>query len=404
VREVAWGQTRESLAGERAAEALKSSIEAEAKEYNLRYGPVRYRIGARLAVSYTDNVFYSNNPSEDWVVSPEIGVGALWPITERNALRLSLNLGYEWYLKNSVLNGSAPLVNPGSEMMFHVFVGDFRIRLHERLSYQESLFFNSFSGENARFYNFNDVGKFSRFNNEVGFDADWDLNKVIVSVGYNHENFVSMTSSFDYLNRASEWFTASSGFFLGDKAQIGVEGQGSLHDYERQTFLSDNWRVRVGPFVDLKSQAKVGVRAGGGFDTTTYDQAASSNSDYESYYAYAKIYQETRLFSHTLSAGREHMLGANANNLKTTYVRYTVFSPIVSHVRLEGNLSVNFAEEFGGSFHEEFTYYGAGSRVTWQFHKFWRTELGYEFLLKESDLPERDFDRNRVTLLVGYSF
>ena len=98
------------------------------------------------------------------------------------------------------------------------------------------------------------------------------------------------------------------------------------------------------------------------------------------------------------------MLGANANNLKTTYVRYTVFSPIVSHVRLEGNLSVNFAEEFGGPFREEFTYYGAGSRIVWQFHKFWRAELGYEFLLKESDLPERDFDRNRVTLLAGYSF
>src|SRR5881409_1223308 len=42
-RGVAWAQTRESLAGERAAQALKSSIEAEAKEYNLRYGPVRYR-------------------------------------------------------------------------------------------------------------------------------------------------------------------------------------------------------------------------------------------------------------------------------------------------------------------------------------------------------------------------
>jgi hypothetical protein len=396
-------QSRDSLAGERAAESLKGSIESEAKQYNLRYGPVRFRTGFSLSASYTDNVFYSHDPEEDFLIKPEVTLGAFWPITERNALRTSVNLGYEWYLKNSSLNGNAPLVNPGSELAFDVFVGDFRIRLHERFSYQESLFFNSFAGEDVRFYNFNDVGKFSRANNEASVRADWDQNKLLVSASYNHENFIPATSSFDYLNRASEWFTASAGFLVGDKAQTGIEAESSLHDYDRATVLNNNWRVRVGPFIEATTQQKINFRAGGGFDATEYEEAAAG-SEYESYYAYATIGQETRLLSHSLAVGREHLLGNNANNLKTTYARYSISSPVVAHVDLGANVSVNFAEEFGGSFREEFTYYGAGFTIGSQFHKFWRADLSYEFRLKESDLPLRDFHRNRATLVVTYVF
>jgi len=400
--EAGYDRPRDSMAGESAAQTFKRSIENE--DYNLRCGPVRFRSDASLAGSYTDNVFYSQNAKEDYLVRPEITLAALWPVTELNTLRLSLGLAYEWYAKNRELNTDAPLVNPGSELVFHLFVGDFRILLHERFSYQESLFFNNLSDENARFYNFNDVGTFSRLNNEAGFDVDWDLNKVVLSAGYNHENFISTTDSFDYLDRSSEWFRASARFSLGDKAQIGLESQAGLHDYERETTLNDNWRVRVGPFVEVTLLEKVQLRAGGGFDMARYSASAPGNNNYESYYGYARIRQETRHFSHSLAAGREYLLGDNANNLRTTYARYSISSPIVAHLDLEANLSVNFAEEFGGTFEEEFTYYGAGFRLGSQFHKYWRADVGYEFRLKESDLASREFHRNRVTIGVTYSF
>ena len=396
-------QERESLAGESAAQALKRSLEAEAAQYNLRLGPVRYRPSATLGISYTDNVFYSHTPRDDILIKPEVTLAALWPITEINALRLSLGLGYEWYLKNTRLNGDLPLVNPGSELTFYVFVEDFRIQVYERFSYQESLFFNSFSAEGQRFYNFNDVGTFARLDNQAGFNVDWDLNQVVLSAGYNHENFISTTTGFEYLNRASEWFTASASFSLGDQAHTGVETEASLHDYERDTLLIDHWRARVGPFVDIKSE-KIELRAGGGFDTAQYHESPFSSADYESYYLYGRVRQQARLFTHSLTVGREHLLGSNANNLRTTYGRYSISSPVVEHIELGANLSVNFAQEFGGNFEEDFTYYGAGLRVGWLFHRFLRSDLGYEFALKESELALRDFHRNRVTVSLTYSF
>lgn len=400
-------QDRESLAGESAAAALKRSLEAEVQQYNLRYGPVRFKTGASLGVSYTDNVFFSHTRREDVLIKPEIALGAIWPVTEINALRLSLGLGYEWYLKNTQLNGDAPLVNPGSELTFTLFAGDFRIQLHERFFYQESLFFNSVSGEHDRFYNFNDIGTFSRVDNQVGFLVDWDLNRTVLTVGFNHENFISTTRSLDYLDRTSEWLTATASFSLGDHVKTGLEAQAARHDYELETVLNDNWRARVGPFLDIKSPQKITLRAGAGYEAGWFD-SAFSDSDFESYYAYARVRQETRLFSHSVTVGREHLLGDNANNMRTIYARYSISSPVVRYMELGANLSVNFAKEFGGGFEEdfteEFTYYSAGLRVGWLFHKQWRADLAHEFRLKESDLALRDYHRNRVSVSATYSF
>ena len=374
-----------------------------AEEYNLRYGPVRFQTEARLGFGYTDNVFYSHNKRDDWLVNPEVDLRAFWPITQLNALRLSLGVGYEWFANHHALNSDRPLVNPDSEIVFNVFAGDFRIRAREKFSYQETLFINSFSGESAHFFNFNDVGKFARLDNLVGATVDWDLNKLILTAGYDHENFISTTEQFKYLDRASEWFTASANFLIGDKAKAGPEGQLSLHDYDRETTLNDNWRARVGPFVEVSLKEGISVRAGGGYDTAQYNTAAGDNN-YNTYYAYGRIRQETRLFSHSVTAGRESVLGDNANNLRTTYVRYSISTPVVAHLDLGANFSVNFAKEFGGAFREDYSYYRGGVRAGYQFHKYMRTDVGYELYVKDSDLPLRDFTRNRVSWELTFRF
>jgi len=397
-------QERESLAGEKAAQALKEAVLAEAQKYNMQLGPVRFQLGAGVQAGYTDNVFYSQtNRMDDFVIEPQANLAAFMQVSEINTLRLSLGLGYEYYVKHSVLNANAPLVNPDSELAFNLFVGDFRIRLHEKFSYQETLFINTGANGQDLLFNFNNVGTFVRWDNLAGFNLDWDLNKFILSAGYNHENFESSTASFEYLNRASEWFTASAAFLLGDQAKIGLESKASLHDYQRETVLNDHWRARGGPFVEVMLPEKISFRAGGGYDTARYD-SAGAGSDFKTYYAYGKLSQETRFFTHSLSAGREDLLGENANNLEDTYVRYAISSPVVDHLDLDANASVHFDKEFGGGFAERFTYYVVGLKAGYQFNKYWRADLVYEFMLKNSNLDLRTFDRDRVTLGVTFTF
>jgi hypothetical protein len=397
-------QDRESLAGESAAQALRDSAQAQAEQYNMHYGPVGFQIGAGLHFGYTDNAFYSQtNRLDDFVINPELNLAAFMQVSEINTLKLSVGLGYEYYVKNSVLNQDAPMVNPDSELVFNIFAGNFRIGMHERFSYQETLFINTTPSGQDLLFNFNDVGIFSRWDNLAGFGVDWDLDKLILSASYDHENFVSTTASYNYLKRASELFTASASFLIGDQAKIGLESQAGLHNYESETVLNDHWQARVGPFADMKLPEKVSLRAGGGYDTAQYD-AAGAGSDFETYYAYGRISQETRLFTHSLSAGHEHLLGDNANNLETTYVRYSINSPVFEHIDLGVNGSVHFDKEFGGPYLENFTYYVVGFRAGYQLHKYWRADLSYQFMLKNSDLPFRDFYRNRVILGVTFTF
>lgn len=398
---VGQAQPRDSLAGERAAQAIKRSIAAE--EYDLQWGRARFRTEAGVAVGYTDNLFYSNTDrEEDWQINPQVILAGLWPLTQLNTMRFTLGLGYEYYVNNHDLNSAVPLVNPDSELTFHVFAGDFHLRFREQFYYQESLFFNSAPGQ-SDYYNFHDVAEFKRWDNLAGLNVDWDLNKVVLSASYDNEIFNSSSIDFKYMNRASEWFAGSVNFLLGDQTKAGVESQASITDYCEETVLNDNWRVRAGPFVETKLHYGLSLRGGGGFDTAQYEPVAA-NSRYSSYYAYGQLRQETRLFTHALTGGRETLLGDNANNLRTTFVRYAIVAPIIRHVDLNADFSVNFAEEFGGSYHEEFTYYVASGKVGYQFHKHWRTDLGYEFVLKDSDVPNYDFHRNQVVWDLIFTF
>jgi hypothetical protein len=229
------------------------------------------------------------------------------------------------------------------------------------------------------------------------------LDKLLLSAGYDHENFASSTAGFEYLDRGSEWFKASAAFLAGDQAKVGVESQAGLHHYDSETVLNNHWQARVGPFVEFKMPEGISLRTGGGYDTARYDSSGKS-SEYKTYYAYGRITQETRLFTHSLSAGRESLLGENANNLEDTYVRYSISSPVVEHVELGANGAVHFDKEFGGAFRENFTYYVAGISLGYQIHKYWQMELGYEFLLKDSGLPLRDFARDMATFSVKFTF
>jgi hypothetical protein len=340
---------------------------------------------------------------DDFLINPEVHLATFVQVSELNTLKLSVGLGYEYYVKNTVLNSDAPLVNPNSELAFNLFVGNFRFRFHERFSYQQSLFINTTPSGQDLLFNFNDVGTFTRWDNLVGVNVDWDLDKLILSVGYDHENFESSTSGFEYLNRASEWFTASASFLVGDQAKVGLESQAGLHNYSSETVLNDHWQARVGPFVESKLLEGISLRAGGGYDTAQYD-SSGAGSDFETYYAYGRVTQETRLFTHSLSVGRESLLGQNANNLEDIYVRYSISSPVVEHLELSGNAAVHFDTEFGGAFREDFTYWVVGLNVAYRFHKYWRTELGYDFMRKDSDLPLRSFSRNLVTLSLKFTF
>ncbi len=395
-------EPRGSLAGQRAIEELKRAQRDE--DYNLRYGHIGFRTEATLGAGYTDNVFLSpGNRRDDFIVHPEVKLTAFVPLTELNTIRLGLGMGYEWFANNHALNSDAPLINPDSELVFNLFVKDFRIRFHDRFSYQQTLVFNDQPVNQTRIYNFTNVTQFERLDNFVGATVDWDLNKVLLTAGFDHENFNAMTDQFRYLNRNAEWFQAAASYLLGDRRKIGIESAATLNNFDREVILNDNWRARFGPFVDWKLPEAMTLHAGGGYDLARFD-AAARNSDYDTWYGYARLEQELRWFTHSLSVGRETLMGDNANNLRIHYVRYAILTQTLRNFDLEGSFTVEFSKESGGAYYEKFVHYVPAIRVGYRFHKYWRADAGYEFFYNDSDTRDRSFHRNRLNLGVTFQF
>src|SRR5438067_7987754 len=127
---------RPSLAGQAASEARQEDISRI--PYNLLLGPVRFRVGATVGAEYNDNVNYAEiNTQDDFIITPSLSLDAIWPVTQLNTLRLDLGIGYSFYLDHSNYNTNTILIAPKSQIAFDIFVGDFRINIHDRMQLQQ---------------------------------------------------------------------------------------------------------------------------------------------------------------------------------------------------------------------------------------------------------------------------
>src|SRR5207249_7709564 len=220
---------RPSLAGQAASDARQQDVSRI--PYNLLLGPVRFRVGASVSAEYNDNVTYAEtNEQDDFIVTPNLTLDMIWPITQLNTLRLDLGIGYSFYLDHSGSDTDAILIAPKSQIAFDIFVGDFRINLHDRMQLQQDPI------QEGALSNVRDYG---RFENTAGASVLWDLNKLLFQIGYDHYNFVSTTSAFDYLNHNSEIVQGSAAFIVNPTITIGAEGNAVFTRYD-QNVLNDN--------------------------------------------------------------------------------------------------------------------------------------------------------------------
>jgi hypothetical protein len=394
---------RPSLAGESASEARRQDIEHI--PYNLMIGPVRFRLGATIGVEYNDNINLSEvNEQEDVIIRPQINFNALWPLTQLNTLKMDIGLGYSWYLDHSNANTNGVLISPGSQLSFDVFIGDFRINIHERPSLQQDPI-----AESA----LSNVVDYGRFENTAGISVLWDLNKALLTVGYDHYTYVSTTSDFDYLNRNAEEISESLSFAVASNTSIGVEGSAVFTDYD-QHLLNDSDTYTVGGFVESQITNYLKVRAAGGYQWINFDRGFIENSigtpfadsnDLSSYYANILIsHRINATLRQTLSAGHESQLGINSNFIALNYIRHTLSWNIIRNTLLSTEFFYEDANDSGGFIDEHLHRFGGALTVGYQLTQHVTLGARYQYTQKDSDVFLRDYNQNRVSLDGTYSF
>ncbi len=426
---IARGQdaVRPSLAGEAASEARRQSIDRI--PYNLMLGPVKFRFSATAGVEYNDNVNLASDDTatfatpngpftvtsesqSDFIFRPQFNVDVLWPVTQLNTLRFDLGTSYAFYLDHSEYNTNGILISPGSQLAFDVFVGDFRINFHDRFSLEQ---------DPVAEIGLSNVADYGRFQNTAGVSVLWDLNRAVVTLGYDHYTFVSTTDTFSYLDRNAEQLSATINFTLTNTTGVGLETT-FVTNYYNQNVLNDSNTYSVGAFVETQITNYLKLRVAGGYQSIAFDNTGLVNDSHDLHDFYANVLLSHRVnaqITQTLSAGHETQLGVNSNYVNLNYVRHTATWNILLHTLLSTELFYEDADDSGGDGRftgrsanplfnpfvaEHIHRYGGAVTVGYQLTKHVTLGLRYQYTRKDSDQPLRDYEQNRVSLDGTYSF
>lgn len=391
--------------------ALAKRPEGAPPFYAIPLGSGGFNFNAGLKGEYVDNIFLSHdNRKDDFILVPEADVSAFFPVGQFNALSLDVGLAYYEYLKNTRLNTGVPLVNPNSDLAFTLRAGDFKFKFSEAFSFQQNPFYET----GSEFFNVFNTALFSRYDNRVGCLATWDQHDLVVTAGYYHENLWAESSVFNYIDHASELFSADAMVSPSPKLSVGAEAAGSINDFSNRE-LFDTWRARVGPAVRINPTPFLKIRIGGGYERIEYDSAPASSlglSSDNTFYAYANVeHQLDPFFSQSLTFSHDNQLGYNAGNLEGSTLTYSLTW------RPRKNLSISplglvsfYNESFGSTpananlFHERFTFYYAGLAARYQLGRHWRAGASWYYRLIDADIRNNGYAQNQVSLELLYQF
>ena len=388
---------RPSLAGEATSEARRQDIEHI--PYNLLMGPVRFRVSATMGVEYNDNITLAQHDEkqDDIILRPQVNFDAVWPITQLNTLRFDIGIGYSAYLQHSGNNTNGILITPGSQLAFDIFVGDFRINIHDKMSLQQDPITQP---------QLNNTADYGRFENTAGISVLWDLNKVLATIGYDHYNFIATNSDFDYLNRNSEILSGSLSLAATSTTNIGVEGNAAFSYYD-QNVLNDSRAISGGGFVETQLSSYLRVRGAAGYQWIDFDNngLVGDQHNLSDYYANVLIsHRINAMLSQSVSAGHESQLGVNSNYITLNYIRHTMTWNIIRNTLLTTEFFYEDADDSGGFIDEHFQRIGAAGTVGYQLTPHITLGLRYQYTQKDSNVPGRNYIQNRVSVDGTYSF
>lgn len=364
---------------------------------------------AGLKAEYIDNVFLTHdNRKDDIILVPECDLAAFFPVGHLNVLALDVGLAYYQYLKNTSLNTGIPLINPNTDLAFNLYSGDFSFKFSESFSYQQSPVYET----GGQFYNLHNTALFQRYENRIGGLVTWDQNKLVMTAGYFHENLWSESSTYSYINHASELFSADAMLATSPRLTVGLEAAGSINNFVNSPDY-DTWRATVGPAVRINLSEFIKVRLGGGYERIQYDSAQASSlglTPENTYYAYGAIeHQINRFFNHSLTVWHDNQLGFNAANLEGTHLSYSLTWAPRRQLTISPLVSVGFYDEsFGSStanlYHEKFSYYYTGFAARYQLGPHWRASAGWYYRLSDSNIAGNGYDQNQVSIELLYQF
>ena len=388
--------------------------------YNMKMGPVLFDVTGSLDTEFNDNIGLTNsNRESDLLITPEIGLGVRWPVTEENTLSLSTSLGYTHYLEHSELDSQDVLVSPNSELAFNLFIGDFKFVFHDDFSYQQDPV-----NEGA----FSNIATFDRFQNDAGVTGVWDLNQTVLTLAYDYITFIATQLQDDQgvsvpdpgaLDFNAHQVTASAEWHLTSTLAGGIEGAASIRNYT--DFDGGYTQLSAGPFARMQLTQYLRVQASVGYQTihspfntvspgqilpaNVYSPGFSSGTTTGWYADLTFDHQVNQYFIHHLSLGHELELGLLGDQGDVYYANYTASWKVNTFLNLAFTLGYQTVDEQAALVGvSNYSLFNAGVQASFPITKSLSGALIYQFNDKFADDSTQAYRQNEVGLNLTYQF
>jgi hypothetical protein len=365
----------------------------EPRDYNLRWGKLTGRLYGSVQTEFNDNINLAEEGAEsDISFAPLIGIGFLWPLSEKNVLEFDVGVGYRAYLDHSELNSVT--VSPDSRLTYQIRVLKAQITIHDEFSVQaDPLTRPELSGGGGVF-------NYRRFNNDAGFTASWEAIRDVTLVGgYSYIVDRSLSDEFEELDRDDHVAHLALYRPLGARVTLGLAGAWTITDF-LENVQNDAVTFSIGPHLSVRWSEFLSSEAGVRFTTSEYDGTGSiqDSEDFSGITYYTGI--RHRLNSRTTQSLRVSQSvnpGFGSNFTDIFGLQYGVSLKVLAPLTLNGTFVYeNFsASGPGGEESSRYLWYlGTGFRLTSK----WNLGLGYSLGIKDSEQPGRDYTQNRVTI------
>jgi hypothetical protein len=372
------------------------------EDYTLKTSDFRMLLTPSMGSEWNDNVNVSdNNRMDDFILKPALGITSSYQLTQRNLLFLDVTLGYDRYLKHPNLSTFDMNSSSGTGLSFDIGVQDFTFNLHDWVSYVQN------SSQNAQVAN---TATYGTFENTSGLSADWDLNKAMLSAGYDHQIVKATSASFDNISHSSEMFFFRPSLQLHPQVKVGLETTASLTTYDQNT-LNNNDAYTIGAYTEFKSSEALRVTLRGGFSTYQFQQSSATvqTSDQNSWYASLNVdHQVTDAVGYNLDVGREMQLGTQSDLTEDWYVRPNITWAIIKNLSLgtalfyeHGNQGVG---NVTGNLSERYDWYGGQLSLRHELTRCLSIGASYRLTLRSSSVAGNDYSQNVIGLQLIYQF
>jgi hypothetical protein len=294
-------------------------------------------------------------------------------------------------------------IGPESELNFEMFAGDFRIDLHDRCSLLE----NSYEDPTVV-----GSGDYTRLENAAGVRALWDLNKGLLSLGYDHINYIpysgdsATTAAFP--DAQSDVLSFSTGYGVKSGLLAGLEIGANLYRYATSGSprLSDALQWTVGPFVDVQLSDYLRFSAGGGYSAYVpqNNHGALTIEDDYGFYAHVTLTHELNQFvDYTVSGGKNIAFALYGGTVDLTDARLKMNLHLIRKYAMALWLAYEHGTDVsaGG---ETFGRFGPGISLERSLSERMAASLEYQFYLRDSNLPNHGYTTNIILARLTYEF